>query len=367
MIGGAFAGTEGGDADDGCDDEVDGDDVDGALRNTGELAQQPAAVGEDHWLGHAEATDPARARLQPRRLDDRWADDAHRHVASRVDQRLLAERLGECIGIGPADARRARPAGIDESVANPALAQLLGLGGQRRGAGGAELAAGLGAQAGELLWLPTGGLVVAAEPASSGDLGAPVEPEVERSRRNELLRCAAAAVAGHVTGRHGDEVRGDPELGEQSGDAGRPEQVDLDGRVERRVERHRRRRMDDRVARPEHLAIGVGQGEAIAADVAADRRDPSRRQLGEAIATVLLAEPVEGVVLEQLALDALCRRRPLAVAHEQHQLTVGHGAEQALDQRRPDESGRPGDGDARSRERLSDHGLQVLARFSTKW
>jgi hypothetical protein len=82
---------------------------------------------------------------------------------------------------------------------------------------------------------------------------------------------------------------------------------------------------------------------------------------------VLLAEAVEGVVLEQLALDALGRRRPPAATNEEHQLAVGHAAEQALDERCSDESGRPSDGDSRVRERLSDHRLQVLARFSTKW
>ena len=71
--------------------------------------------------------------------------------------------------------------------------------------------------------------------------------------------------------------------------------------------------------------------------------------------TVLGAQAVEGVVLEQLALHPPGRRRALAVAHQQHELAVGHRTQQSLDQRRADEAGRPGDGDAFAGERLGDH------------
>ena len=65
QIAGAAVGAEGGDGDDRGDDEVDGDHVDRALGNPGELAQQAAGVGEDHRLGHPEAADPARAAARP--------------------------------------------------------------------------------------------------------------------------------------------------------------------------------------------------------------------------------------------------------------------------------------------------------------
>ena len=57
-------GLAGGDVDDGGDHEVDGDDVDDALGDAGELLQQAAGVGDDHRLGHAEAADPARVRAR---------------------------------------------------------------------------------------------------------------------------------------------------------------------------------------------------------------------------------------------------------------------------------------------------------------
>ena len=162
--------AEGGDGDDRGDDEVDGDDVDDALRHAGELAQQAPGVGDEHRLGHPEAADPARPRLGPRRLDDRRAHDADRHVALAVGERLLAEGLGEGVGVGPTDAGGTGPAGLDEAVADPALAQLLGLGGERRRAGRAQLGAGGGAELDELRRIAAGRLGVAAQAAGRGDL-----------------------------------------------------------------------------------------------------------------------------------------------------------------------------------------------------
>ena len=83
------------------------------------------------------------------------------------------------------------------------------------------------------------------------------------------------------------------------------------------------------------------------------RARSSSQRLGPA---QLGAQAVERVVADDLALDALGRRRPPAGPHEQDELAVGHGPQQPLDQRGADEAGRPGDGDARAGECLGDHG-----------
>ena len=139
----------------------------------------------------------------------------------------------------------------------------------------------------------------------------------------------------------------------------RPEEVDLDGRVEGRVERDGGRRVDHDVARGEDLPVVGRQAETVTTDIPADRHDALVGELPEAVTPVLLAEPVEGVVLQQLTLDTLGSGRPLAVADEQHEAAVGDAAEQALDECRADEAGGPGDGDAFSSKRLGDHELQV--------
>ena len=354
---GSSLGAQRGHRDDRSDHDVDRDHVDGPFGNAGELVEQAAGVGDQHRLGHAEATDPARLRFGECRLDDRGADDRHRHGALDVGERLLAERLGERVRVGPADAGRTCPPGFDELVLHPLLAQLLGLRCERRSAGGAELGAGLLAERLELLAAAAGGVGVGPQASARGDLVAPVDADVERAVADELLGCVAAPVAGDVTGRHGDEVWGDADVIAQVGDARRAEEVDLHGGVERRVERHGRSGVDHGVAAGEDRAVGVVQSQPVTGDVAGDRGDPGGHG-GEvdALLAALGAESVERVVLEDLALGSPCRTGSLAVSHEQHQLAVGDRAQQALDERGADESGRAGDGDPFPRERFGDHG-----------
>src|SRR5690606_30733740 len=122
-------------------------------------------VADDHGLGHAEPADPARPRFGPGRLDDRRADDADRNRAFRLGERLLGKGLRERVRVGPADARRARPPGLDELVLHPSLAELLGLGRERRRTGRAEFLAGFLAEADELFRLAAEGLGVAFQAA----------------------------------------------------------------------------------------------------------------------------------------------------------------------------------------------------------
>ena len=72
-------GAGGGHGDDGGHHQVDGDDVDHALGDAGELLQQAPGVGDDDRLGHPEAPDPSRAGLGQGRLDDRGPHDGDGH------------------------------------------------------------------------------------------------------------------------------------------------------------------------------------------------------------------------------------------------------------------------------------------------
>ena len=163
-------GPAGGDGDDGGHNDVDGDDVDDAFGHARELAEETAGVGEDHRLGHPEPADPARPGFGPRRLDDRRTHDAERHVVAvggdRVGQRLLAERLGVGVGVGPPDAGRAGATGLDQLRLHPAFAQLLGLRGEGGCAGRPELTASFGAELDQSVGLTAGRLGVAAQPTS---------------------------------------------------------------------------------------------------------------------------------------------------------------------------------------------------------
>ncbi len=229
---GRVLGTDGGDRDDGGDHDVDGDDVDRAFGDARELLQQPAGVAEDHRFGHAEAADPTGERFGERALDDRRSHDRDRHCALGLGERLLAECLGVRVGIGPADARGSRSSGLHQLIAHPAFAELLGLAGQRGSACRSELGLGLLAHLAQMIRVTTRSFEVAAQPAGCSHLLAPVEPQVERAFADQLLGGRSATVTGDVAGADGHQVRCDAEVVERLGDAHRPEQVDLDRRVE---------------------------------------------------------------------------------------------------------------------------------------
>ena len=113
------------------DDVVDRHDVDDGVGGRGELRQLAAPVGQDQRLGHLEALDPARVRALEGGLDDARADDRHRRVLGvRLDD-PLAERLGEGVAVGPAEAAGPLGAEPDQLLLDPLLAALL----DRRGGG----------------------------------------------------------------------------------------------------------------------------------------------------------------------------------------------------------------------------------------
>ena len=117
--------------------------------------------------------------------------------------------------------------------------------------------------------------------------------------------------------------------------------------------------MQDDVAAGEHVPVGGRQAEPVHSDVAGDGRDAPDRHLLELRRPELTAETVEGVIAQDLALDAPRGRRALAVADEQDELAVRRGAQQPLHEGGSDEAGRSGDGDPRAGEGLGDHGHHV--------
>jgi hypothetical protein len=200
--------------------------------------------------------------------------------------------------------------------------------------------------------------VLGVEPGPAGgvDLPAPVDAEIERAVRDERLGRGAPPVAGDVARRHRDEVGCDTEVIEGGGDTGGAEQVDLHGAVEGRVEGHRCRRVDHDVAAREDGAVRLGEAEPVGADVAGDDAQAPGHHLVERLGPAELGpQPVEGVVADHLALHPLGRRRPAPGPDEQDDLALGHGAQQSLHQRRAEEAGGAGDGDALGPQCGGDH------------
>ena len=154
-------------------------------------------------------------------------------------------------------------------------------------------------------------------------------------------------------------------LGQRGGHPGRSQQVDLHRVVEGRVEVDGGRRVDHDVAVGQHGPPVVVEPDPVDAHVAGHGGDSPVGHLVVGLAGVglaaLLAELAEGVVAQHVALHA-GRRAPPPRPHDQHQLAVGHAAQQALGERGPQEPGRAGDGDALAGQRLDDHGVSSTVR-----
>ena len=208
-----------------------------------ELPQQAAGVGDDDRLSHPEPADPARSGFGKGGLDDRRPDDGDRDgVAELGHERPLAQGLRVRIGVRPPERLGPGLSDRDHLLLHPVLAQALGPLGQQVQPGPAELLTGLLVEPGQALGLAGLGLRIAPLAPGGVDLGAPVDVDGEGVGVEQLLLGLALVGAGHVRGRHREEVdRAPPAVGtgEVTGGhqcgrhPGRSEQVDLDGGVER--------------------------------------------------------------------------------------------------------------------------------------
>src|SRR2546426_1081993 len=110
--------------------QVHGNDVHDPLGDGRKLGNRAPAVGEDDGLGHLEALDPPRVRGGERafhdgRTDDRkWKPDLARQLFGGP----LAESLAEGVDVGPPERLGPGPAVLDEALAHPVAAALLGSG-----------------------------------------------------------------------------------------------------------------------------------------------------------------------------------------------------------------------------------------------
>ena len=136
---------------------------------------------------------------------------------------------------------------LHQLVAHPLLADLLGPRRDQVVAGGADLRPGLLGELAQPLGLARLGLQVVAQAPGRRHLVLPGDVEGEAVLAEQLLLGLALVRAGHVGGRHRDQVGARPDLGDGGRHPGGAEQVDLDGLGQRRVEGDRGGRVDDDV------------------------------------------------------------------------------------------------------------------------
>ena len=203
---------------------------------------------------------------------------------------------------------------------------------------------------------------------------APVDLDAERVAVEQLLAGLALVGAGHVRGRHREEVdRPGPALSAAAssraghdgrGHPGRPEQVDLDGGVERGVEADRGGRVHDDVA----LATGAASPSSSSpspsvADVAGHGGDPGGHLVVEAVPE-LCAQAVEAVVLEDLPGGPLHRGRRGGPGRIRRTTSaVGDGAQEPLDQGRAEEPGGAGDEEPPAGQGVADAGHRICLPY----
>ncbi len=130
----------GGHGDDGRHHQVHRDDIGYPFGHAGELPQQPAGVGDDDRLGHPEAADPSRPGLGQRRFDDRGPDDGHRDgIPELGHQRPLPQRLGVGVGVRPPERLGPGLARSHHLLFDPVLPESLGPLGQEMQPGASEV------------------------------------------------------------------------------------------------------------------------------------------------------------------------------------------------------------------------------------
>jgi hypothetical protein len=134
----------------------------------------------------------------------------------------------------------------------------------------------------------------------------------------------------------------------------RAQQVDLDGRVQRRVEAHGSRGVHDDVGRCECPPVIVAQAQPVDGDIAADNPHAAL-DLDVEVFTPLRPETVEAVVAEDLPARPVCGRRPAPGPDEQHQFALGDSAQQPFHERCAEEAGGARDRYAFARQGFSDH------------
>ena len=109
--------------------------------------------------------------------------------------------------------------------------------------------------------------------------------------------------------------------------------------------------MDEDVARRDRAPAVFVEAETVDRHVAGDGGHAARGHFVEGSAAELAAQPFECVVAQDLAGDPVSGA-PAASTHDEHELAVGHRAQQSLDERGAEEARRTRDRDAFAGEAL---------------
>ena len=120
--------------------------------------------------------------------------------------------------------------------------------------------------------------------------------------------------------------------------------------------------MNDDVAACENSATFVGESQTVAAHIASDCGDSPSSHFGEAVFTKLGAQPIERVVLQDFARNSLFNGGTSTRTNQQHDLAIGHRAQEPLKEIGAEETGGAGDEEPFAGQCLTNH-----ERMFTTW
>ena len=204
----------------------------------------PEPVRADDRVGHLEAVDPPRRRVQERGLDDRRPDDRERQLllGGELLHRALAHRLRERVDVRPSEGPSALPPVLDEPLRSSTPCGAA----RRRPRRSWGRRASAPSRASSRKRSRSSGFRDAASTSRRAHIARSASSR--QSTRWSSVRSGITpfCTPGHVRGRDVDE-RGSRSSGEHAAvEVHRAEQVRLEALVDGRVERDRRRRSGSR-------------------------------------------------------------------------------------------------------------------------
>ena len=261
-------------------------------------------------------------------LDDRRPHDGKGHPARR-GQFLggsFPQGLGERVHVGPPHGLGPGPAVLDQPLLHPLPPVLLGGRGHRDRPGSPMLRPGLVHESVEHLGLARRVFDVRSGRHGRARLGSPIDAVLEGGFGHHALGHPC-----HVGGGDVQQVRAAARGRNGLVQPGRSQHVDLEGMVDRRVEGHGGRAVEDGIE-------VAGEGRKVLGHVALHHRDPLGHDGSDRLVPQALSQRAEAVAGQQF-LDPSRRGAPVPAAYQNRDQGCGEFRQQSFEQRSSEESG----------------------------
>jgi len=225
-----------------------------------------------------------------------------------------------------------RRTGIDQLLADPFVAHFLGSSGNEVLASAAELRPSRFGELSQLSWLSRDGLEIVTQAAGRRDFVSPIHIEREAVLREQLLLGLTLMRAGHIRGRHRNQVSARARCRHGFTDSGRPQKVDLDGLSQRGIKGNGGGRVNDHVGSGQRGPSFVVKPQAVLTDVTGHGPHPPSHLGGKSIAQ-FGPQTVKTVILDDFTSQTGGCIGPATRSHQDGYFSLGNAAQDAFYQR----------------------------------